>query len=85
MEEYKHKENFGSLFKNNYKEKENQPVYVGTANVDGVEKKIAAWINETKKGDKYFSIKFSDIEDEKTVKSVKPKAETVSTDDDLPF
>jgi hypothetical protein len=32
---YEHKENKGSLFKNDKKEEEKQPDYTGQANVDG--------------------------------------------------
>ena len=42
---YEHKENKGSIFKNEKKEKETHPDYTGQANVDGTVYNVAAWIN----------------------------------------
>jgi uncharacterized protein (DUF736 family) len=53
------KDNTGVIFKNDYKEKDSQPDYKGKALIDGVEKEIALWINESKNGKKYFSAAFS--------------------------
>jgi uncharacterized protein (DUF736 family) len=67
---YEHKENKGSLFNNEKKEKDTQPDYQGQANVNGTLYNVSAWINESKGGKKYFGLSFSI-----------PK----SKDDDLPF
>ena len=53
---YEHKENSGSLFKNDKKTSDKAPDYKGKANIDGVVKDVAAWKNE--KG--FLSLKFSD-------------------------
>ena len=45
---YEHKENKGSIFKNEKKEKETQPDYTGQANVDGTVYNVSAWINKSK-------------------------------------
>lgn len=47
-----------TLFRNDRKEKEKQPDYTGSAEVDGVKHRVAAWINE-KDGKKFFSGKIS--------------------------
>jgi uncharacterized protein (DUF736 family) len=52
--------NRGVLFKNE-KEKDSQPDYKGTLNVEGKEYELAAWIKVSKKETKYMSL------------SVKPK------------
>ena len=72
---YEHKENKGSLFKNDKKEEEKQPDFTGQANVDGTLYNVSAWINESKNGKKYFGMSFS---------IPKEKSENYK-DDDLPF
>ena len=57
---YEQKDNTGSFFKNDKKEKEIQPDYKGKCIVDGVEKQMAAWLRESKNGVKYMSVKFSE-------------------------
>jgi|TARA_R110002020_G_scaffold176347_3_gene368569 hypothetical protein len=60
QEKYVHKEGSGSLFKNNYKEKENQPDLKGTmTGLDGKEYEVAAWYGKTKAGDDKLSLKQS--------------------------
>lgn len=51
-----------ALFKNDRKEKDTQPDYTGSLNVDGVEYYLDAWLKEGSKG-KFFSGK------------IKPKAQ----------
>ena len=53
------KNNTGAIFKNNYKKTDSQPDYKGKALIDGVEKEVALWLNESKNGVKYFSAAFS--------------------------
>ena len=53
------KDNTGAIFKNDYKKTETQPDYKGKCMVDGKEKEIALWLNESKTGTKYFSVKFA--------------------------
>ena len=54
------KNNSGAIFKNDYKKTEQQPDYKGKAMVDGHMKEMAMWLNESKSGVKYFSVKFSE-------------------------
>ena len=58
---YEHKENKGSIFKNEKKEKETHPDYTGQANVDGTVYNVSAWINESKGGKKYFGLYFRHV------------------------
>ena len=54
---FEHKENSGSLFTNSKKDKDTQPDYTGTINIDGTVYQISAWNNEAKSGKKYFGLK----------------------------
>jgi len=56
---YEHKENKGSIFTNEKKEKDTHPDYTGQANVNGTVYNVSAWINESKTGKKYFGLAFS--------------------------
>lgn len=47
--------NRGVLFKNDRKERDNQPDYTGSLNVDGVEHFLDAWIKDGQRG-KFMSI-----------------------------
>ena len=47
---YEHKENKGSIFKNDRKEKDTHPDYTGQINVAGTLYNISGWINESKGG-----------------------------------
>ena len=73
---YEHKENKGSIFKNEKKEKETHPDYTGQANVDGTVYNVSAWINKSKGGKKYFGLSFS---------IPKPKEDKPLSKDELPF
>lgn len=67
-ENYVHPNGSGSLFKNNYKEKPNQPDFKGSITLpDGSEKELAGWKGTTQGGDVKLSIKISD-------KYVKPQS-----------
>jgi len=47
--------NKGALFRNQRKERENQPDHTGTINIDGQEYWLSAWVKEGKNG-KFFSL-----------------------------
>lgn len=81
---YVHKASSGSLFKNQYKEKETHPDYKGgCADPNGVQYSLAGWVSTTQSGEKYISIKvetpYVKAEEEKS--APQPKA----VDTDLPF
>ena len=52
---YVQKENSGSLFKNDRKEKETHPDYKGDINIGGTNYWLSAWLKEGKNG-KFFSL-----------------------------
>lgn len=55
---YEPKDNTGSLFKNDRREKDTHAHARGSAMIDGVEYYLDAWTNEDRNGNKYQSIKF---------------------------
>lgn len=77
---YQPKDDSGSLFKNDKKESENHPDYKGNALIDGIEYWVSSWINTSKDGKKYMSLKFN-AKDESKVN--KQNQEEMS--DDIPF
>lgn len=52
--------NSGVLFKNEKEEGSKQPDYKGTAEVNGKQLEIAAWIRTSKTGKKFMSLKFQE-------------------------
>jgi hypothetical protein len=82
------KDNTGAIFKNDFKKTEQQPDYKGTCTVDGKQKEIALWINESKTGVTYFGAQFTNpYKNEGTEEqsnTVKP-SKTKKLDGDLPF
>lgn len=49
----------GALFKNDKKETEKHPDYRGSCEIDGTQYWVSSWLNESKNGRKYLSLKFS--------------------------
>ena len=68
------------IFKNNKKEKDTQPEYKGTVNVDGKEYEISLWVKEGKNG-KFFSGKIQ----EPYTKELKSFSEKINDANDIPF
>jgi len=87
---YEQKDNSGSLFKNDKREKDTHANARGSALIDGVKYWIDAWTNEAKDGSKYQSLKFKRADERaKEIRSSYDEPDTRSgaelTDDDLPF
>jgi len=54
---FTHKENSGSLFKNNRKEQDTHADYSGSLNVEGKMFWLNAWLNKAENGAPYLSIR----------------------------
>jgi hypothetical protein len=57
---FEQKPNNGSLFRNKQKRDAQSPGYGGSAVIGGVEYRINAWLNETKGGERYFKLTFTE-------------------------
>ena len=55
---YEQKDNSGSLFANEKREKDSHPQAKGTAMIDGREYWVDAWTNTSANGKRYQSLKF---------------------------
>lgn len=77
---YEMKPESGSLFKNERKEKDTHADYRGDCVVDGQAYYMDAWVNTSKNGKKYLSVKFK-AKGEKQVEA--PAFD--DADSDLPF
>lgn len=69
MEKYEQKNNSGSLFNNNRKQRESSPDKNGKARIGGKDYYIAAWAKQSKNGDTYLSLAFTSVEDSHKYKS----------------
>tara|TARA_R100000664_G_scaffold9928_2_gene16508 strand:+ start:1095 stop:1355 length:261 start_codon:yes stop_codon:yes gene_type:complete len=86
MNKFKNKNGYGSLFVNNYKEKETQPDYKGNIVLqDGTEKEIAGWKKQDKNGKYFLSLHLSDVYIKKVDNESKVNNETKKESSDLPF
>lgn len=82
--------NRGALFRNNDRQSDSHPEYRGTINVNGVEFWLSAWIKESPKAGRYFSlsVKAKDARGDRQAQRREPQREQSAApefDDDIPF
>lgn len=90
MMAFEQKENSGSLFKNDRREKDTHPHAKGSALIGGVEYWVSAWTKESREGQKYQSLSFTAKNADQTGSFARqePRREPVSQfddDSDTPF
>ena len=76
--------NRGVLFKNKKKETDKHPDYTGKINVKGEDFRLAAWIKESKGGNKFMSLAVSEQREESKPKETRDEGGG-GFDDDIPF
>ena len=80
----------GVLFRNDRKESDNHPDYKGSAQIDGVEYWLSAWIKEGQKG-KFMSLSFKAKDgnavapSQRKAEQKKPAGSIGDMQDDIPF
>ena len=86
------RDNQGAIFKNDRKESDSHPDYKGQAMIDGSNYWISVWINESKAGKKYMSVKFNpkDLVQSNGIKatieqSINQQQLSQEFEDDIPF
>lgn len=83
------RDNSGSLFKNDRKDKDTHPDYTGNGMIDGREYWFSAWIKKDRNGKSFMSLAFNPKEEQKPA----PKRDPISSgrslkedmNDDIPF
>ena len=78
---YEMKEGSGSLFKNNKKTTDNHPDFTGSIMLNGKEHWFSAWVKESPKAGKFFSVSVGKV---KEPMGFKPKGQDEILDD-TPF
>lgn len=86
---YEQRDNSGSSFKNDRKEKPTHPDYKGSAMVAGVEYWVSSWIKESKNGVKFLSHSYTPKEQsahhEAKANGYAPAKQEPELNDDIPF
>jgi len=80
--------NSGAIFKNDKKETDSHPEYKGSINVEGKEFWASVWVNTSKAGKQYMSIKVTPKDAQQSAPT--PQVNHVPndggmTDEDIPF
>ena len=78
--------NSGAIFKNDKKQTDKHPDYRGSAEVDGVEYWVSAWIKTSKAGAKFMSLSFTVKDEQKQAAPPQQQQPFVPVKEaDLPF
>ena len=93
MADFTPRENSGSLFKNNKRDKESQPNARGDAMIAGVLYEVSAWTKRDKNGNPWQSLSFKPKEARPAAEPVwgsdlprnKPADSGADFDDEIPF
>lgn len=83
---YEQKPNTGSLFRNEKKEPgDTKPDYTGSANLNGEDHWLDAWLNKSANGTTYMSVKFKPKEAREGLPRTAPAFSEDEDAEDIPF
>jgi len=86
---YEQRDNTGSLFTNNKKEKDSHPDRTGSATVDGIAYWVNGWVKQDKNGNPWLSLAFQrkDVPKEAPKPVARRSSAEIGRDDerDIPF
>lgn len=82
---FEQKDNSGALFKNKERRNEKDPDYRGSIVVNGREYWVASWVNKSKAGETYMSLKVTAKTDAKKGYSAPMDEPEPFHDDEIPF
>jgi hypothetical protein len=82
-----HRDNSGTLGKNQRREKDSHPTHTGQCTVDGKRFWISAWVKDGRDGSKFFSLAFKPMEQrqEKAPPRQPDPPPPSDFDDEIPF
>jgi hypothetical protein len=87
---YEQRDNSGSLFKNERKDKDSHPDYTGNGMIDGKGYWFSAWIKKDRNGKPFMSLSFKPKEDQPVQREqrqapARGSARNADMNDDIPF
>jgi hypothetical protein len=91
---YQTKDNTGSVFQNDKKEKDTHPDRTGQARIGGVDYWVSGWIKQDRNGKPYLSLAFKPKEEKRTTpdrastaasQDYQPQNMRAAMDDEIPF
>jgi hypothetical protein len=83
---FEHRDFSGTLFKNERRTKESQPIMTGGCMIDGVEYRISVWSKTTATGRQMWSLSFQNADDMYPMGTGNPDVKKPPMpDDEIPF
>ena len=85
MSDYEQKDNAGYLGKNKRQRNDKDPGYSGSIRVAGVDYWLSAWLNTSKAGEKYFSLKVNPKQADPSAPALSQPAPAEDDSQSVPF
>lgn len=84
---YETKDNTGSVFQNDRKEKDSHPDRTGQARIGGVDYWVSGWIKQDRNGKPYMSLAFKPKDEKRTqpASTARPSLKDDMDGDTIPF